>query len=85
MDEKSKVFQNSESHSYVRHFIKIFEDLTSFESMAIEEEIRRGSVFLEVKLSELAQVLRVALTGRTVSPSLFEIMFILGREETLNV
>jgi glutamyl-tRNA synthetase len=34
-------------------------------------------------LGKIAQPLRVALTGRTVSPGVFEIMAILGREETL--
>jgi glutamyl-tRNA synthetase len=35
------------------------------------------------KLGDLAQPLRVALTGRTASPPLFEVMEILGREEAL--
>ncbi len=37
----------------------------------------------DVKLGKVAQPLRAALTGRTVSPSVFEIMAVLGREETL--
>ena len=36
-----------------------------------------------MKLGLVAQPLRAALTGRTVSPSLFEVMEILGREESL--
>jgi glutamyl-tRNA synthetase len=36
-----------------------------------------------VKLGVVAQATRVALTGRTVSPPLFEIMALLGREKTL--
>jgi len=35
------------------------------------------------KLGELAQPLRAALTGSTVSPPVFEVMHALGREETL--
>lgn len=35
------------------------------------------------KLKEIAQPLRAALTGATVSPPIFEVMEILGREETL--
>ena len=31
----------------------------------------------------VAQPIRAALTGNTVSPSVFEIMDVLGREETL--
>jgi glutamyl-tRNA synthetase len=36
-----------------------------------------------VKLGKLAQPVRVALTGSTASPGLFEVMAILGREKTL--
>ncbi|MEJ2124457.1 MAG: glutamate--tRNA ligase [Alphaproteobacteria bacterium] len=36
-----------------------------------------------VKLGDLAQPLRAALTGSTVSPGIFDVMFALGREETL--
>ncbi|MDO8643897.1 MAG: glutamate--tRNA ligase, partial [bacterium] len=35
------------------------------------------------KMKELAQPVRVALTGNTISPGIFELMLILGRERTL--
>jgi len=34
-----------------------------------------------LKASQAAQAIRVALTGKTVSPGLFEVMAVLGREE----
>lgn len=37
----------------------------------------------EIKLGKVAQPLRVALTGKTASPGLFEVMGVLGREEVL--
>jgi glutamyl-tRNA synthetase len=49
------------------------------------EEIFREIVALKgLKLGDLAQAVRVALTGRAVSPGIYEIMKILGREEVLN-
>ena len=36
-----------------------------------------------MKMGQLAQPVRVALTGRTASPGLFEVMELLGRERTL--
>jgi glutamyl-tRNA synthetase len=36
-----------------------------------------------MKMGQLAQPVRVALTGRTASPGLFEVMEVLGRERTL--
>ena len=44
------------------------------------------SAFLEekeIKLGKIAQPLRVALTGKTVSPGIFEVMDVLGKEETI--
>jgi glutamyl-tRNA synthetase len=35
------------------------------------------------KLGKLAQPLRAALAGRTVSPSVFDMMLVIGREETI--
>lgn len=37
----------------------------------------------DIKLGKLAQPLRAALTGKTVSPSVFEIMHVLGKNKTL--
>jgi len=36
-----------------------------------------------VKLGKVAQPLRAALTGRTASPGIFDVLAILGREESL--
>jgi glutamyl-tRNA synthetase len=36
-----------------------------------------------LKLGKVAQPLRAALTGRTVSPGIFEVMVLIGRDETL--
>ena len=35
------------------------------------------------KMSELAQPVRVALTGKTVSPGIFEVLLLLGRDVSL--
>jgi glutamyl-tRNA synthetase len=48
-----------------------------------EDLLRSLASAKNIKLSALAQPLRVALTGRTASPGLFEILEILGPEKTL--
>jgi len=37
----------------------------------------------DIKLGELAAPLRAALSGRAVSPSIFDMMLVLGRDETI--
>jgi glutamyl-tRNA synthetase len=36
-----------------------------------------------VKLGQVAQPLRAALTGRATSPGIFDVLVLLGREESL--
>ena len=50
---------------------------------AIEAVLRARVDELDVKPKEIFQPIRVALTGTTVSPGIFESVAALGREETL--
>jgi glutamyl-tRNA synthetase len=54
-----------------------------FSAVAIEEALRETAARLEVKPRQAFQPIRVAVTGSTVSPGLFESIELLGREETL--
>ncbi|WP_026986241.1 glutamate--tRNA ligase [Fodinicurvata fenggangensis] len=49
----------------------------------LEKSIRALSEQREMKLGAVAQPLRAALTGSSVSPGIFEVAAILGREESL--
>ena len=50
---------------------------------ALEAIVRDVAARHGLKLGKLAQPTRVALTGGTASPGLFEVMVILGRDKTL--
>jgi glutamyl-tRNA synthetase len=50
---------------------------------ALEAAVRTHAEAKGAKLGKLAQPLRAALTGRTVSPPVFDVMAVLGREESL--
>jgi glutamyl-tRNA synthetase len=50
---------------------------------SVEETVRAFAEDEELKLGRIAQPLRVALTGRAVSPGVFDVMETLGRDETL--
>jgi len=49
----------------------------------IETDLRAFAQIQDLKLGEVLQPMRAALTGRTVSPSVFNVMEILGRQESL--
>ena len=50
---------------------------------ALEAEVRGVAEATGAKLGQVAQPLRAALTGRAVSPPVFDVMAVLGRDETL--
>ncbi|MGI6247004.1 MAG: glutamate--tRNA ligase [Pseudochelatococcus sp.] len=50
---------------------------------ATESVVREAATEAGVKLGQIAQPLRAALTGRATSPGLFDVMAVLGREESL--
>jgi len=57
--------------------------LPAWTAQAIEAETRAAAEAGSIKLGDIAQPLRAALTGTNVSPPIFEVMQVLGREETL--
>jgi glutamyl-tRNA synthetase len=57
--------------------------LKSWDEAGLEATVRAQAEAAGVKLGQLAQPLRAALTGATASPGIFEVMTVLGREEVL--
>jgi glutamyl-tRNA synthetase len=58
-------------------------DVGDWNQEALENALRAYADSADIKLGKAAQPLRAALTGRTVSPSIFEVIEILGRDEVL--
>ena len=54
-----------------------------FSLASLETRTRALSVELDIKAGELIGVMRIALTGRKVSPGIFEVMWLLGKQRTL--
>ncbi|MGI9401285.1 MAG: glutamate--tRNA ligase [Rhizobiaceae bacterium] len=67
----------------IAKLLPAFDQLNDWNAANIEEATRNFAMENELKLGKIAQPLRAALTGKTVSPPIFEVMEILGREETL--
>ena len=60
-----------------------FADLPDFTPAAMEPVLHRVAEKTGSKLGKVAQPMRVALTGGTVSPGIFEVMDVLGRDEVI--
>ena len=59
------------------------EAVAVWDEPAVEEAVRQVAEAADLKLGQVAQPLRVALTGSTASPGIFEVLAVLGRRETL--
>lgn len=64
---------------------KFCKDLStlSLEDNVMEQYLRTLAQENGLKLKDIAQAIRIALTGKTVSPGLFEMMRTLGKEKTV--
>ena len=60
-----------------------FAEAPDWDEEDLEEILREVAVTLEVGAGKLIHPLRLAVTGRGVSPGIFEVLTLLGREETL--
>jgi glutamyl-tRNA synthetase len=58
-------------------------ELATWDDAGLEAAVRAQAEAMTVKLGQIAQPLRAALTGSTASPGLFEVMAVLGRDEVL--
>jgi glutamyl-tRNA synthetase len=63
--------------------VERFEAAPTFSKQGWEEEFKQLVEQEGIKMGQLAQPVRVALTGRTASPGLFDVMEVLGRDRTL--
>jgi glutamyl-tRNA synthetase len=63
--------------------IKRLEAQEAMDPQALEERYRFLAADQGLKLVDLAQLTRIAVTGKTASPPIFEVVSILGKAETL--
>jgi glutamyl-tRNA synthetase len=64
--------------------LRSLEDVTSWDSAALEAALRPLATELNLSTRELFGLLRVAVTGRTAAPPLFQTMAVLGKEKSLH-
>jgi glutamyl-tRNA synthetase len=82
-DEKAREVLSSGGALVLARLLPRLTALTAWTGPALEAEVRAFSEACGEKLGKVAQPLRAALTGRTVSPGIFDVMVVLGREESL--
>jgi len=69
---------------HLRALTGMLSDAASWDEESLDSVVRSYAEANALKLGQVAQPLRAALTGSNVSPGIFEVMVVLGPEETLN-
>jgi glutamyl-tRNA synthetase len=67
----------------LERLVERLSNVSSWDESTLENVCRQLAAELNLKLIDVAQPVRLALTGRTASPPIFGIMAALEREETL--
>jgi glutamyl-tRNA synthetase len=82
-EEAAKKFLTPAMAPVLGKLVARFEAFPTFSKHEWEASFKKLVEEEGMKMGQLAQPVRVALTGRTASPGLFEVMEVLGRERTL--
>ncbi len=83
IDDKAKALLTPEAKTLLGSLVPQLEAATDWSPAAIEACVRSFADQGALKLGAVAQPLRAALTGRTTSPPIFDVLAVLGREESL--
>lgn len=82
-DEKASALLDDSARALLVKTADALQPVQPWTVEAIEDVIRRVAEDAGLGLGKVAQPLRAALTGRTVSPGIFDVLFLLGKEESL--
>ena len=83
INDQAKAVLTPEAKALIGTLLPELEAVTDWTAAAIEAVVRPFAERLGHKLGAVAQPLRTALTGRTTSPPIFDVLAVLGRDESL--
>ncbi|MFZ1814458.1 MAG: glutamate--tRNA ligase [Rhizobiaceae bacterium] len=83
MDERAQATLSNGGREVLKALVPILSALPQWDAQTTDAAVRQHAETTGQKLGALAQPLRAALTGRLVSPPVFDVLAVLGREESL--
>lgn len=83
LDDRARQLLENGGRERLTALLEPLSELGEWSASATEAALRAESERSGVKLGQLAQPLRAALTGSTTSPGIFDVLEVLGREESL--
>ena len=83
INEQAKAFLTDEAKALIGGVLPELEAVSEWNAATVEAVLRPYAERAGQKLGAVAQPLRAALTGRTTSPPIFDVLAVLGRDESL--
>ncbi len=83
MDAKAAALLTDEMRKLIGTLKDILGKVSPWSAETAESAIRAHAEASSLKLGAIAQPLRIALTGRTTSPGIFDVLAVLGKDECL--
>jgi glutamyl-tRNA synthetase len=83
LDPKAAGILEAGGRVHIANLLGRLTALPNWSASGAEEAVRDYALEAGIKLGEAAQPLRAALTGRSTSPGIFDVLEVLGREESL--
>jgi glutamyl-tRNA synthetase len=83
IDDAAAALLTAEARTILGSAHRALVTLANWDLVSVEAAIREVAEGSGVKLGKIAQPLRAALTGRTTSPGIFDVLALLGRDESL--
>src|SRR5438128_9490012 len=83
LDPKAAALLTPENRKLISQLHSALENVETWSGASTEAALRAFAEENSLKLGAVAQPLRAALTGRSTSPGIFEVLDVLGRQESL--
>jgi glutamyl-tRNA synthetase len=83
INDQAKTLLTDEAKTLIKSLLPELEAVSEWNASSAEAVVRPFAERAGLKLGAIAQPLRAALTGRTTSPPIFDVLAVLGRDESL--
>ncbi|UNE54761.1 glutamate--tRNA ligase [Bartonella machadoae] len=84
LDEKAQTFLDKNGQAILNDVYLVLKACPSWDIETLDTALRTYAQTQNLKFGSLAQPVRAALTGRAISPGVFDVLILLGRDESLN-
>src|SRR5690606_38999750 len=83
LQEKAAKLLDENARAMLEKLAERLQTVAAWDAASIEAEVRAFAESEDLKLGKVAQPIRAAVTGSAVSPPVFDVMAVLGRDEVL--